>query len=161
MRENVRAVARRYYLEARLNGPPSVEHQSIRDILAAWAGEFGFVRDSTPFPNGVFPDVWRRSLKDRRWKFIGEAKAHEDPNNPEVAERLFNYLSIASECMTRRKNPWKGFIFALAYLHPEDRYAWKELLEFLIQKAGFPEPTVLDAEAEGVPLLVWEFPPAI
>jgi hypothetical protein len=157
--ENVRAVARKFYLEARLNGAPSVEHRTIRDILAAWAAAFGFVRESAPFPNGVFPDVWRRLAKDPRWKFVGEAKAHEDPSDPEVANRLFNYLAIASECVTRRKNPWRGFLFVLAYLHPEDRDAWKTLLDLLIQEAGFPGSTIHDAEAEGVPLLVWEFPP--
>jgi hypothetical protein len=159
MRENVRAVARNFYLEARLNGAPSVEHRTIRDILAAWAAAFGFVRESAPFPNGVFPDVWRRLGKDRRWKFIGEAKAHQGPDDPEVAEQLFNYLMTARECVNRCNNPWTGFTFALAYLHPGDRDAWKSLLDLLIQEAGFPGSTIHDAEAEGVPLLVWEFPP--
>jgi hypothetical protein len=161
MRENVRAVAKRFYIEARLNGAPSVEHDELRDKLARWAELLGFVEDPTPFPGGVYPDLWGCLPEEPMWKFIGEAKAWQDPGDIDVQEQLFEYFNQAIKAVTRQRRPWKGFRFTLAYLDREDGPAWKTLLERLIEQAGFPPPSISEETTRGIPLLIWDFPPAM
>jgi len=128
-------------------------------MLAWWAGRLGFVADTSRFPGGGLLDVWGRLLEERAWKFLGEAKAWERPNDRRVQQRLFEYFCQAFVGVTRRKNPWIGFRFALAYLSREDGDEWKVVIAGLITQAGFSPPVLGEDELDGVPVIFWDFPP--